>query len=410
MKRQWFSKLEPYRKFGEFGGQFVPEALMPALGELEEAYNSICTREEYQTEYEYMLKTYVGRPTPLTYAARLTNYCGGAKIYLKREDLAHTGAHKINNSIGQALLAKKMGKTRVVAETGAGQHGVAVASACALFGLRCTIYMGSIDMARQAPNVYRMKLLGAEVQEVDSNSKTLKDAINDAIRDWVSNLSDTYYLLGSAIGPHPYPSIVCSFQSIIGSELREQIQSAENRLPDTIIACVGGGSNSLGIFHEFLHENVILIGVEAGGKGIKSGQHSTRLSSSEGRPGVLHGCYTYVLQDENGQVGQTHSVSAGLDYPAIGPEHSFLMKEKRVSYTYVEDHDAIAAFKTLCQLEGIIPALEPSHAIAFAINYANTLNKNKIIVINLSGRGDKDIETITNSSDTLFSPRLGFIP
>ncbi len=410
MKPLRFSNLVPQRKYGEFGGQFVPEALMPALCELEEAYNSICTHEDYQNEYENILKTYVGRPTPLTFAARLTSHCAGAKIYLKREDLAHTGAHKINNSIGQALLAKKMGKTRVVAETGAGQHGVAVASACALLGLRCTVYMGSIDIARQAQNVYRMKLLGAEVAEVNSNTKTLKDAINDAIRDWVSNLEDTYYLLGSAIGPHPYPSIVSNFQSIIGFELREQIQATEKRIPDTIIACVGGGSNSLGIFHEFLNENVNLIGVEAGGKGIQSGQHAARFSSLEGRPGVLHGCYTYVLQNENGQVGPTHSISAGLDYPAIGPEHSFLMKEGRVSYTYIKDNDVISAFKMLCELEGIIPALEPSHAIAFAIKYAPTQDKNNIIVVNLSGRGDKDLETVLKFDDALFKPRFGFIP
>jgi tryptophan synthase beta chain len=351
---------------------------------------------KFQAEFNHLLKTYVGRPTPLTFASRLTEQCDGAKIYLKREDLAHSGAHKINNALGQALLAKRMGKQRVIAETGAGQHGVASATACALLGLDCVVYMGTIDMARQAPNVQRMRLLGAEVRGVESGSKTLKDAINEAIRDWVTNVNDTYYLLGSALGPHPYPTMVRDFQSVIGRETKEQIMAAEGQLPDTIIACVGGGSNAIGIFHEFVeNENVDLIGVEAGGTGIKSGQHAARFADPEmGRPGVLHGCYTYVLQDEEGQIALTHSISAGLDYAAVGPEHTRLRELERAFYTYATDDEALEAFQTLSRLEGILPALESSHAVAEAVKRAAQMPKDSVLIVNLSGRGDKDLDTV----------------
>jgi len=386
-------------KFGKYGGQYVPEILHPALEELETNYIEAQNDPAFQEELRDLLQTYVGRPTPLTYAARLTEHLGGAKIYLKREDLAHSGAHKINNALGQALLARRMGKPRVIAETGAGQHGVATATACALLGLDAVVYMGTVDMARQAPNVLRMQLLGTEVRPVDNGSKTLKDAINEAIRDWVTNVENTHYLLGSALGPHPYPTIVRDFQSVIGREAREQILGVEGHLPDEIIACVGGGSNAIGIFHEFLlDEDVVLIGVEAGGEGIVGGKHAARFADPEiGRPGVLHGCYTYVLQDPDGQIALTHSISAGLDYAAVGPEHTHLRELERAVYTYAKDGEALEAFQLLCRLEGIIPALESSHAVAEAIKRAPRLSKDSVIVVNLSGRGDKDLDTVVEA-------------
>jgi len=384
------------KKFSEYGGQFVPETLMPALIELEQAYLNAKDDPDFHAELQDLLKNYVGRPTPLTFARRLTGKLSGAKIYLKREDLAHSGAHKINNALGQALLAKRLGKQRVIAETGAGQHGVAAATACALLGLECVIYMGTIDMVRQEPNVFRMQLLGAAVKSVENGSKTLKDAINEAIRDWVSNVNSTYYLLGSALGPHPYPTMVRDFQSVIGAECRKQILEVENRLPDRIIACLGGGSNAIGIFHEFIpDENVALIGVEAGGRGLENGEHAARFADPKmGRPGVLHGCYTYVLQDEDGQIALTHSISAGLDYAAVGPEHTHLRKIERAAYTYATDEEALAAFRTLSELEGILPALESSHAVAEAIKVAPQMRPDEIIIVNLSGRGDKDLDTV----------------
>ena len=384
------------KKFGEYGGQFVPEILMPVLSELEEAYLIAKNNQDFQTELQDLLKSYVGRPTPLTFARRLTKELGGAKIYLKREDLAHSGAHKINNALGQALLAKRLGKSRVIAETGAGQHGVATATACALLGLECVVYMGTVDMARQQPNVLRMGFLGAQVIGVEHGSKTLKDAINEAIRDWVTNTEDTYYLLGSALGPHPYPTIVRDFQAVIGIESRQQILEIEGRLPDRIIACVGGGSNAIGIFNEFIPDDKVeLVGVEAGGGGLENGKHAARFADPNvGRPGVLHGCYTYVLQDKDGQIALTHSISAGLDYAAVGPEHSHLRKIARASYTYATDKEALAAFKTLSMLEGILPALESSHAVAEAIKAAPEMGPDQIIIVNLSGRGDKDLDTV----------------
>ena len=384
------------KKFGGYGGQFVPETLMPALLVLEDAYLQYKNAPDCQEELANLLETYVGRPTPITFAKRLTEKLGGAKIYLKREDLAHSGAHKINNALGQALLAKRIGKTRVIAETGAGQHGVATATACALLGLDCVVYMGTIDMQRQEPNVFRMRLLGAEVQAVNSGSKTLKDAINEAIRDWVTNVGSTYYLLGSALGPHPYPTMVRDFQSVIGREARAQILDLEGRLPDKIIACLGGGSNAMGIFHEFIpDEDVELIGVEAGGKGIEGGEHASRFADPHmGRPGVLHGCYTYILQDQDGQIALTHSISAGLDYAAVGPEHTHLRKIERAMYTYATDQEALEAFQVLGQLEGILPALESAHAVAEAVKLAPKMKKDQIILVNLSGRGDKDLNTV----------------
>ena len=386
-------------KFGPYGGQFVPETLMPALDELEAAY--VAAREDptFEQELAALWRDFVGRPTPLTYAKRLSEQLGGAQIYLKREDLAHTGAHKINNALGQALLVKRMGKKRVVAETGAGQHGVATATLGALLGLECVVYMGTVDIARQQPNVYRMKLLGAEVRPVESGSKTLKDAINEAIRDWVTNVRDTHYLLGSALGPHPYPTMVRDFQSIIGVEARRQVLEMTGKLPDTLIACVGGGSNAIGLFHPFLHdEQVEMIGVEAGGSGVASGKHAARFGDPEkGRLGVIHGTRTYVLQDEDGQIADTHSISAGLDYAAVGPEHAYLRETERAYYTSVTDDEALAALQTLCRTEGIIPALESSHALAEVVKRAPTMRPDQIIVVNLSGRGDKDLNTIIES-------------
>ncbi len=397
MKRN--TKLQS--KFGSYGGQFVPEILMPALMELEEVYQEVKADQGFQENLSHLLSTYVGRPTPLTFASRLTERCKGAKIYLKREDLAHSGAHKINNALGQALLAKRMGRPRVVAETGAGQHGVATATVCALLGLKCVVYMGTEDMARQAPNVTRMRLLGAEVRPVDTGSRTLKEAINEAIRDWVTNVENTYYLLGSALGPHPYPTIVRDFQSIIGRETRHQIMDLEGRLPDMIIACVGGGSNAIGIFHEFVQNNEIeLIGVEAGGEGISGGKHAARFADPErGRTGVLHGCYTYVLQDPDGQIAATHSISAGMDYPAVGPEHAYLRELERARYTYATDQETLDAFQTLSRLEGILPALESAHAVAEAIKRAPSMSPEEIIIVNLSGRGDKDLDTVVQALD-----------
>lgn len=387
-------------KFGPYGGQFVPETLMPALIELEKAYKLACADPAFQAQLDHLLKTYVGRETPLTYAGRLTRHLGGAKIYLKREDLTHSGAHKINNALGQALLATRMGKRRIVAETGAGQHGVGSATACALLGLECVVYMGTVDIARQEPNVYRMKLLGAEVVPVTSGTKTLKDAVNEAIRDWVTNVESTYYLLGSALGPHPYPTIVRNFQRVIGEEARRQILAVENRLPDYLIACVGGGSNAIGLFHPFLDDkDVQMIGVEAGGLGIAGGKHAARFADPDrARVGVLQGARSYVLQTPDGQIMETHSISAGLDYASVGPEHALLRDTERVGYTIATDDEALAAFHTLARLEGIIPALESAHAVAEAIKLAPRLGQDQIIIVNLSGRGDKDLNTVIGTT------------
>ncbi len=382
--------------FGAYGGRFVPETLIPALDELLAAYESARTDSAFQNQLANLQATYVGRPTPLTHARRLSQQLGGAQIYMKREDLAHTGAHKINNAIGQALLAQRMGKHRIIAETGAGQHGVAAATAAALLGLDCHVYMGTVDMARQQPNVYRMQLLGAEVLPVAAGSKTLKDAINAAIRDWVTNVRSTHYMLGSALGPHPYPRMVRDFQSVIGVEARRQILEATGRLPDLCIACVGGGSNAIGLFHAFQADAAVdLIGVEAGGSGISSGVHAARFSDPKiGRPGVLHGTRTFVMQDADGQIAETHSISAGLDYPAVGPEHAHLREVERAHYTCATDAEALAAFHLLCKVEGIIPALESAHAVAEAVKRAPSMPKTAIIVVNLSGRGDKDLDTV----------------
>jgi tryptophan synthase beta chain len=383
-------------KFGPYGGQFVPETLMPALIELEAAFVAAQNDPAFHKEFDGLMASYVGRPTPLTYARRLSEHLGGAQIYLKREDLNHTGAHKINNALGQALLVKRMGKKRVVAETGAGQHGVASATVSALLGLECIVYMGSVDMVRQEMNVFRMRMLGAEVRPVESGTKTLKDAVNEAIRDWVTNVRDTHYLLGSALGPHPYPTIVREFQSVIGHEARAQMLAEVGRLPDTCIACVGGGSNSIGLFHAFIDDEAVeLIGVEAGGSGVESGKHAVRFGDSKkGRVGVIHGMRTFVLQTEDGQIADTHSVSAGLDYAAIGPEHALLRDEERAFYTSATDTEALDAFSLLCRTEGIIPALESSHAVAEAVKRAPTMRKDQIILVNLSGRGDKDLNTV----------------
>ena len=383
-------------KFGAYGGQYVPETLMPALIELEAAYRAAQADPAFQAELNGLLKTYVGRPTPLTLARNLSDSLGGARIYLKREDLAHSGAHKINNALGQALLARQMGKRRVIAETGAGQHGVATATVAALLGMACVVYMGSVDIARQQQNVLRMRLLGAEVRSVESGSRTLKDAVNEAIRDWVTNVGDTYYLLGSALGPHPYPSMVRDFQTVIGHEARQQIQDQAGRLPDTCVACVGGGSNAIGLFHAFLNDaDVRLVGVEAGGESIASGRHAARFSDPRlGRPGVLHGAYTYLLQDADGQVAATHSISAGLDYAAVGPEHTYLREIGRAEYTYADDAQALEAFQRLAHSEGILPALESSHAVAEAIRLAPHMRPDQILLVNLSGRGDKDLDTV----------------
>jgi tryptophan synthase beta chain len=379
--------------FGAYGGRFVPETLMHPIEQLIAAYDAAKRDPAFHRELEYLLKNYVGRPTPLMLAKRLTDHLGGARIYLKREDLCHTGAHKINNAVGQALLARRMGKSRIIAETGAGQHGVATATVCSLMNLKCIVYMGTEDMRRQELNVFRMRLLGAEVVGVESGSRTLKDAINEALRDWVTNVADTYYLLGSVMGPHPYPMMVRDFQSVIGREARQQILDAEDRLPDLLIACVGGGSNSIGLFHEFLaDESVKMIGVEAGGRGEMLGEHAARFSG--GTPGVLQGTRSYVLQDENGQISTTHSISAGLDYSAIGPEHAYLHDIGRISYSKASDSEALEAFKLLARFEGIIPALESAHAIAEVMKVAPSMSEEQVIVVNLSGRGDKDVNTV----------------
>lgn len=383
-------------KFGPYGGQFVPETLMPALTELEAAFVASREDKDFQAEFDRLMATFVGRPTPITHARRLSDKLGGAQIYLKREDLAHTGAHKINNALGQALLAKKMGKPRVIAETGAGQHGVASATAAALLGLECVVYMGCVDIERQKPNVHRMELLGAEVRPVTSGTKTLKDAINEAIRDWVANVNNTHYLLGSALGPHPYPTMVREFQSVIGREARAQMLADVGRLPDTVIACVGGGSNAIGVFSAFIDdEDVELIGVEAGGSGIESGKHAARFGDpSKARVGVIHGTRTMVLQDGDGQISDTYSISAGLDYAAVGPEHSMLRDMERAFYTSATDAEAMQAFSTLCKIEGIIPALESSHAVAEVIKRAPKMRPDQAVLVNLSGRGDKDLGTV----------------
>jgi tryptophan synthase beta chain len=382
--------------FGPYGGRFVPETLVPALDELEAAYHGALADSAFLEQLHHLQATYTGRPTPLTYARRLSAHLGGAQIYLKREDLAHTGAHKINNALGQALLAQRMGKQRVVAETGAGQHGVASATVAAMLGLDCVVYMGTVDIARQQPNVFRMRLLGAEVVPVASGSQTLKDAINEAIRDWVTHVDDTFYLLGSALGPHPYPMIVRGFQSVIGIEARAQMLEATGRLPDVGIACVGGGSNAIGLFHAFRDDSdVMLIGVEAGGAGIATGRHAARFGSAvASRPGVLHGTRSYVMQDGDGQIRATHSISAGLDYPSVGPEHAYLKDQERAFYTSATDDEALAAFHLLSELEGIIPALETAHAVAEVIKRAPGMARDQIILVNLSGRGDKDLDTV----------------
>jgi tryptophan synthase beta chain len=390
-------------KYGPYGGQFVPETLMPALSELEAAYLSFREQPSILSRFGELLHTYVGRPTPLSHARRLSQRLGGAQIYLKREDLAHSGAHKINNALGQALLAQHMGKSRLIAETGAGQHGVASATAAALLGLECVVYMGTVDMARQQPNVLRMRLLGAEVRPVDSGSRTLKDAINEAIRDWVTNVEDTHYLLGSALGPHPYPGIVRDFQAVIGQEARQQILDQAGKLPNACIACVGGGSNAIGLFSAFLDDpQVELIGVEAGGEGLESGRHAARFGGnggqrSAGRPGSLHGTYTYVLQDPDGQIAATHSISAGLDYPAVGPQHAHLRETGRAQYTSVTDPEALEAFQVLARIEGILPALESSHALAESMRRAPEMQPEQVLLVNLSGRGDKDLDTVMNA-------------
>ena len=379
--------------FGKFGGCYMPESLMPALQELEQAFNIVRHKPEFWAEYQQILTDFVGRPSPLFYAKNLTAYAGGARIYLKREDLNHTGAHKINNCVGQILLAKFMGKTRIIAETGAGQHGVATATICALFKMKCTIFMGETDIQRQQMNVERMKLLGAEVRSVQKGRGTLKDAMNEALRDWIRHVDTTYYLLGTGAGPHPYPTMVREFQKIIGLEARNQILLKENKLPDALVACVGGGSNALGLMHPFLEDlNVKMFGVEAGGKGTHTGEHAA--SICKGQVGVLHGNLTYLLQDLDGQILEGHSISAGLDYPGIGPEHGLLFETGRVTYTAITDQEAVNAFQLLSQQEGIIPALESSHAIAYAIQLAQEMQPEQIIIVNLSGRGDKDLNTV----------------
>lgn len=379
--------------FGKFGGCYMPESLMPALQELEQAFNTVRHKPEFWAEYQQILTDFVGRPSPLFYAKNLTAYAGGARIYLKREDLNHTGAHKINNCVGQILLAKFMGKTRIIAETGAGQHGVATATVCALFKMKCTIFMGETDIQRQQMNVERMKLLGAEVRSVQKGRGTLKDAMNEALRDWIHHVDTTYYLLGTGAGPHPYPTMVREFQKIIGLEARNQILLKENKLPDALVACVGGGSNALGLMHPFLEDlNVKMFAVEAGGKGTHTGEHAA--SICKGQVGVLHGNLTYLLQDLDGQILEGHSISAGLDYPGIGPEHGLLFETERVTYTAITDQEAVNAFQLLSQQEGIIPALESSHAIAYAIQLAQEMQPEQIIIVNLSGRGDKDLNTV----------------
>ncbi len=384
--------------FGKFGGRYVSETLMPLIQEVEKEYNILKNDKNFITDFEYYLKTYVGRPSPLFFAKRITEDIGGPRIYFKRDELNHTGAHKINNCLGQILLAKKMGKKRIIAETGAGQHGVATATVCALFGLPCIVYMGEKDIERQSPNVFRMKLLGAEVRAVSTGSRSLKDAMNEALRDWVTNVNDTFYIIGTAAGPHPYPTMVRDFQSVIGKEVRKQLNELEGKSPNLLMACIGGGSNALGLFHEFLDDSdVEMIAVEAAGHGIDTNKHAASLTG--GKPGVLHGNKTYLLQSDSGQIQEAHSISAGLDYPGIGPEHSFLFEEKRIKYMSATDKEALDAFKYCCKLEGIIPALEPSHALSVLRKIAKNYDKDKIIVMNMCGRGDKDIFTIADELD-----------
>jgi tryptophan synthase beta chain len=394
-------KPEPDERghWGPYGGRFVPETLMAPLEELDEAYRAARADKDFQAELASLLRDYSGRPTPLFEATRLTEKACGARIFLKREDLSHTGSHKINNALGQVLLARRMGKRRVIAETGAGQHGVATATVCALFGLRCVVFMGTEDVRRQRLNVFRMRLLGAEVHEVEGGSRTLKDAINEALRDWVTNVADTYYLLGSALGPHPYPQMVRDFQSIIGREARAQILEREHRLPDALVACVGGGSNSIGLFYPFLDDaGVRMVGVEAGGRGDALGEHAARFNlGGGGSPGVLQGTLSYVLQDEHGQIASTHSISAGLDYPSIGPEHAYLHDSGLVEYVSASDAEALEAFQSISQLEGIIPALESAHAVAHALKLAGEMRRDQIVLVNLSGRGDKDVHTVADT-------------
>jgi tryptophan synthase beta chain len=379
--------------FGIFGGRYVAETLMPLILELEKAYGAAKADPAFAREFEYFLAHYAGRPSALYFAERLTEELGGAKVYFKRDELNHTGSHKINNCLGQILLARRMGKKRIIAETGAGQHGVATATVCARFNLSCTIYMGEIDIERQQPNVFRMKLLGAEVIPVTSGSRTLKDAMNEALRDWVANVETTYYLIGTAAGPHPYPAMVRDFQSVIGRETREQIMAAEGRLPDSLVACIGGGSNAIGLFHPFLDESTVrMFAVEAAGLGIETGKHAASISA--GRPGVLHGNRTYLLQDDDGQITEAHSISAGLDYPGIGPEHAWLHASGRVSYVSATDTEALEAFKTCARLEGILPALEPAHALAHVMRFAPTVPRDHLLVMNLCGRGDKDVFSV----------------
>ena len=382
--------------FDIFGGRFVAETLMPLILDLEKEYNKARKDKNFIKELKYWNKHYIGRPSPLYFASRITKELGGAKVYFKRDELNHTGAHKINNCIGQVLLAKRMGKNRIIAETGAGQHGVATATVCALFGLPCTVYMGAKDIERQAPNVFRMKLLGAKIVSVESGSQSLKDAMNEALRAWVSNVEDTFYIIGTAAGPHPYPMLVRDFQAVIGEETKEQIMEAEGRLPDSLIACIGGGSNALGLFYPFLDDiSVSLYGVEAAGKGLNTKEHAASLSL--GSPGVLHGNRTYLLHDEDGQIIEAHSISAGLDYPGVGPEHSYLNDVKRVNYVGIKDNEALEAFKFCAKLEGILPALEPSHALGYVMKIAPKLDKNHIIIMNLCGRGDKDVFTVADA-------------
>ncbi len=395
MFNSFYQQPNKQGKFGEFGGAYVAETLMPAVLELQQNYAKIQNDSQFWQELNYYFTHYIGRPSPLYLASRLTQHCGGAKIYLKRDELNHTGSHKINNCLGQILLAKKMGKKRIIAETGAGQHGVATATVCALFSLPCTIYMGAKDIARQAPNVFRMKLLGAEVRAVETGSKSLKNAINEAMRDWVANPTETYYLLGTVTGPHPYPQMVRDFHSIIGKEAKQQILALQQNLPDALVACIGGGSNALGLFYDFINDKkVAMYGVEAGGKGVESGLHSA--SISKGTKAVLHGNKTFFLQSSDGQINDTHSISAGLDYPGIGPEHAYLHSIGRVQYVSATDDEALECFQLLCKIEGIIPALESAHGIAFACKLAKTMKPDQSIIVNLSGRGDKDINTVAN--------------
>jgi len=401
MPENKYNLPDAHGHFGKYGGIFVAETLIPALAELNAAYELALSDAAFRTEFEYELAHYVGRPSPIYHAKRWSQRLGGAQIYLKREDLNHTGAHKVNNCIGQALLARRMGKPRVIAETGAGQHGVATATVAARYGMECVVYMGSEDVKRQAANVYRMKLLGATVVPVESGSKTLKDALNEAMRDWVTNVGNTFYIIGTVAGPHPYPMMVRDFQSVIGRECIGQMSALAGRQPDAVIACVGGGSNAMGIFYDYItHEKVKLVGVEAAGHGIDRGKHSASLTA--GRPGVLHGNRTYLLQDANGQIIETHSISAGLDYPGVGPEHAWLKDSGRAEYVTVTDDEALAAFHSLCREEGIIPALESSHALAYATRLAPTLSQDKILLVNLSGRGDKDMHTVAEKSGIQF--------